>query len=1063
MKEIRTILLSLIGVLTMAQVAMAQPLLKCTEYKSGGEMDHSRVSCYVQDSKGLLWFGTWIGLCRYDGKEFHFFRNEVDSTTPVKQIPLGSNRILKMVLDSHENIWCQNYDAGLYRFDRKTSTYQAVLPLVKDYPAAQALKDKAYVMPHNHAIWVSLADGTLVRFNDEDPTINEILPCSSGQKNRVLYEACEDSQGREWIMTDQGVYIHGQGWKSSYPYARFVEMEGHCMLASTTTAQVVEYVGNGQFRPIELPKEVRKVFHFQPLDNGLVSVSTDAGLVLYNVRTDSSQIITRTEKGEPIRNVGRVVYDSRARIWFFTDGKTLYCVKPGEEAACSLPNPEKPLSTENESGRLHLIHEDLNGVIWAKPVNGELCWVNEEDLQLHSHRECMPDNQSLPIRDYSFYFIDNQKSLWVSSGTKLYQLAFGRRQFHPIFAQSDAEVRALLVDDSTHVLCGDKEGCLSRYDLTSGKCQYLSSGGQWSSNHTVFNSEGIYCMYRDPEQRIWLGTRGSGIYRLTPSGAGYQVEHYYNQGGEYDLNCNSIYDIYEDENHHLWIATFGGGLNLLEQGTDGSVRFVHAGNELLGFPVNSFDVVRTICGDGRGHLLAGTNKGLLAFSSKFDRYSELSFHIYQAQTQMNHPLQDNMVMQVLCDTAGTFYVSTYGRGLSRVNGTDLSVLSFTPIPNREYPAGDSNISALMESTGAVWTVAECGISCYSPRQDMMWYFDERDFDRSYPLTECVPVEMPDRKIVMGMVGGLFVFPADDLHKSLYSPKIVFTERTYAVGSTQHSQEINDMDTLIVEPHQRSTSLHFAALDYVPSRLIRYAYWMHPEGEEEKPLWVYTATPEVNFTNLSPGNYQLHIHSTNNDGIWRKNYRTLTVVVVPTFWEQWGWLINILIVAVLAGLSLTWYLHRLGERQQQVVKQEVNATKFEILTRPTEQNDQEFVRRLLEVLEKHLADGELQVNDLADEMNMSRATFYRRLKQSFDMSPNDFIHQVRMRRSIEMLTTTDDTVAQIAYAVGFNNPKYFSKCFRQDFGVTPAEYRNRSRMKNEANDSKSCGEGDLECE
>ncbi len=1024
-------------------------------------MDHSRVSCYVQDSKGLLWFGTWIGLCRYDGKEFHFFRNEVDSTAEVKRVPLGSNRILKMVLDSHENIWCQNYDAGLYRFDRKTSTYQAVLPLVKNYPAAQALKDKAYSMHKNHSVWVSLVDGTLVRFDDEDPTVNEILPCNSAQKNRTLYEACEDSQGREWILTDQGVYIHGQGWISSYPYARFIEMEGHCLLASTSTAQVVEYMANGQFRSIVLPEEVRNVHHFQPLDNGLVSISTDAGLVLYNVHTGFCQIISRTVKGDPIRGVGRVVYDSKARIWFFTDGTGLYCVRPGEDVAHYLPNPDKPLTYENESGRLHLIHEDLNGVIWAKPVNGELCWVNEDDLQLHSHRDCMPDQKSLPIRDYSFYFIDNQKSLWVSSGTKLYQLAFGRRQFRTIFTNSTSEVRALLVDDSTHVFCGDKDGCLSRYDISTGNCQYLSANGQWSSARTIFNAEGIYCMYRDPNNRIWLGTRGSGIFRLTPSGSGYSVSHYYNQGREYDLNCNNIYQIYEDEYHHLWIATFGGGLNLLEESVDGSVHFVHAGNELLGFPVNNFDVVRTICGDGRGHLLAGTNKGLLAFSSKFERYSELSFHVYQAQDQMAHPLQDNMVMQVLCDSAGTFYVSTYGRGLSRVNGSDPSSLSFTHIPNREYPAGDSNLSAMMQRSGAVWTVAECGISCYSPRQDMMWYFDDRDFDQSYAMTECVPVEMPDKKVVMGMVGGLFVFPSDDLHKSLYSPKIVFTERIYAEGSTQYFQAINDIDTLIVEPHQRSTSLHFAALDFVPSRLMRYAYWMHAKGMEKEPLWVYTATPEVNFTNLAPGEYLLHINSTNNDGIWRNNFRVLTIVVVPTFWEKWGWLINLFLFLIVAGLALTWYLRRLGKRQQQVVKQEVTATKFEILTRPTEQNDQEFVRRLLEILERHLADGELQVNDLADEMNMSRATFYRRLKQAFDMSPNDFIHQVRMRRSVELLTTTDDTVAQIAYAVGFNNPKYFSKCFRQDFGVTPAEYRTRFRKKDSSKEKNPEEESDSE--
>jgi len=814
---------------------------------------------------------------------------------------------------------------------------------------------------------------------------------------------------------------------------------------------VVEYVNNGKFRPVRLPEQVQRIRFFQDLQNGMISISTDAGLVLCDVRRDSTVLISKTAQGNAIREVGRVVRDSKARVWFFTDGKGLYCVRPGSTVADYLPNPEPPLTTSNEVGNLHLIIEDLNGVVWAKPVDGNLCYVNEDDFRLHSHRECMPNGQSLPIRDYSFYFIDQQKNLWITSGSKLYQLSFGRRQFHTIFAQSKAEVRSLLADDSQHVISGDKEGRLCRYNLSNGSCQYLLPSGRWTSTPSVFNSDGIYSLYRDSRQNVWVGTRGSGLYCLKPETSkadSYAVSHYYNKGGVYDLNCNSVYDFYEDENQHLWIATFGGGLNVVEQNSDGTVRFIHAGNEMKGYPIDRLDVVRTISGDRQGHLLAGTNKGLLVFPSVFDHYTELTFRHYQAQDSTDNPLQDNMVMQVVCDKDGTFYISTYGRGLSRVVGKDFSSLSFKALPNREYPAGDTNLSAMMQSTGAVWTVASCGITCYSPRKNQMWYFDERDFDQSYTLSECTPIEMPDGKIVIGMEGGLFFFPSDDLHKSLFSPKIMFTERMYAAGSVQYQQSINDMDTLIVLPHQRSTSLRFAALDYVPSRLIRYAYWMHSSDEVQDPMWIYTVTPEVNFANLMPGEYKLYLRSTNNDGVWCNNYRILTIIVTPTIWEHWGWLLHWILVTTVAGLSLMWYLRRLGKRQRQVVKQEIASTKIEILTRPTEQNDTEFVKRLLEVLENHLSDGEMQINDLADELNMSRATFYRRLKQSFDMSPNEFIHQVRMRRSVELLTTTNDSIAQIAYAVGFNNPKYFSKCFRQDYGVTPAEYRNRARNSKE---------------
>ncbi len=1032
-----------VSLLCVIQTVTAQPLLKCTEFKSGGAMEHSRVSSYVQDSKGLLWFGTWVGLCRYDGKEFRYFRNEGIGADGAR-VPLGSNRVMKMVLDSRENIWCQNYDQGLYRFDRKTSTFQSVLPLVKEYPAVRSLKNKTYVMMKNHAVWAVLADGTLVRFNDADPSDNVVLPCPAGTTNRTVYEVREDSQGREWILTDQGVLIYGQCTVSTYPYSRFVEQDGHCLLSSTTMAQVVEFMADGTLRTIPMPDGVRNLSNMQSQRDGIVSLSADGGLVLHNVRTGETRFITTTADGQPIRHVTRVKSDSKRRIWFFADGSGLYCVEPDADVARFLKNPSAPNKLNNESGHLNLMTEDAFGVIWAKPSDGDLCWVDEATMTLHCSEECLPEGQTFPVLDYNFYFVDAQRNLWVSSGTRIYELTFGRRQFHPIFLEPNVEVRALLADESQFLWYGDKRGRLCRYSLATGRRQYLSPDGRWSATPVIFQENGIYSMIRDSKGRIWIGTRGDGLYVLKAVANGYAVQHYTNRGGLYDLNCYSIYDFYEDEYQRLWIATFGGGLNLVDELADGTVRFLHAGNELLGFPINAFDVVRCVRGDGKGHILAGTNKGLLAFSTDFSRLSEVTFHLYQAQTQQENPIQANIVMQILCDTAQNFYVSTYGRGMSRVHGRSLDSLWFEQMRNRDYPAGDVTMSGIALRSGALWTLAECGVTCYDPTQGRKWYFDEHDFDRPYALTECKPVELADGTVCMGMFGGIFTFKADALRKSLYSPEIVFTEREYADGAEQYHQDLNDIDTLIVEPNQRSTSLHFAALDFVPSRLIRYAYWLQSQDDDDQPKWVYTVTPEVNFANLSPGKYQLHILSTNSDGIWRNNVRVLTILVNPTFWERWGWLFVVSFILAGALATTLWYVQRLKRRQQQQVKQEVSAAKIEILTR-SGSDDQAFVQKLMSVLEAHLTDSNLQVNDLCDEMNVSRATFYRRLKQAVDLAPNEFIHQVRMKRASEMLSTSDVPVNSIAYAVGFNNPKYFSKCFRLDFGMTPAEYRLHHRQ------------------
>ena len=1037
-------ILILASLMLAATAAAAQPILKCTEYKSGGAMDHTRVSTYEQDSKGILWFGTWIGLCRYDGKEFHYF-NTNDGASGGASQPLGSNRILKLNLDSRENIWCQNYDQGLYRFDRVTSTFQAVLPLVKDYPAQQSLKDKVYVMRRNRVVWAVLADGTLVRFQDADPSQNEVIPCEAGQKNRTVYGIQEDSFGREWVLTDYGVILYGQkGWITTYPYTHFLQQGEHCFLAARNTAQLVEYQGEGVFRNIELPSQIRFIRYMQPHGEDRILLGTDRGLVIYDVRTRQLQVVDTATDGRRVENIGQSFTDSQGRIWIFAGETGVYCLRPGEARCEYLQNPEPDMPKLNESGKLYLITQDANGVVWLKPSRGELCWYCEEDGRLHSHREAMAPGETLPIHDYNFYFVDLQRNLWVSSGTRLYHLTFARRQFHSIQTDPDVEIRSLFAEDSLHVWYGDKLGHLCRMNVSDRSSQYLTPQGQWTDRKVPFCTHGIFHIMQTRDGQILLGTRGDGLFRLIPQGKGFRVSNYRAAEKEGALNCDVIYDMYQDENDRVWVASFGGGLNLMESVTDDTLRFLNGG--FLGYPMNSFEMSRCVQGDGAGRIMVGTNKGLVVFSSKFNRLSDLKFQTYQAQSEQGGGLPDNMIMRIVYTPGGDFYISSFARGLCKVEGDGIASLQFRHLPNRDFPAGDVNATAIALSSGQIWTIAECGITCYRPQQEQMWYFDQHDFDRPYSMTECEPVELHDGRLLLGMFGGILVFRPASIQKSEYRPKIVFTERLYAVGAQQYVQELNDVDTLYIEPHQRSSSLRFAAIDFVQSSLVRYAYWMHSAGSVSDKQWVYAESPEVNFTNLAPGKYDLHLKSTNSDGVWIDNERVLRVIVVPTFWEQWGGLIILLLLLTASGIAVFVYVRHLKQRQQSVMKQEVSAVKINMLTNPAPQVDQEFIKNVMAYLTEHLSDGDLQVNDVADALNMSRATFYRRLKQSADLSPNDFIHQVRMRQAAERLATTNDPVSIIAYSVGFNNPKYFSKCFRQDYDMSPLEYRQHARAK-----------------
>jgi AraC-like DNA-binding protein len=76
------------------------------------------------------------------------------------------------------------------------------------------------------------------------------------------------------------------------------------------------------------------------------------------------------------------------------------------------------------------------------------------------------------------------------------------------------------------------------------------------------------------------------------------------------------------------------------------------------------------------------------------------------------------------------------------------------------------------------------------------------------------------------------------------------------------------------------------------------------------------------------------------------------------------------------------------------------------------------------------------------LNMSKMQLYRKLKGVSNLGPNEFIRNIRLKKSMTLLKTTNQNISEIAYSVGFSDPAYFTRCFRKEFGKAPTEYLNR---------------------
>lgn len=915
--------------------AIAQPILKYHEFKSGEEMSHSRVACYAQDEHGILWLGTWIGLCRYDGQNFQFFRaGHTDTQAP--------HRIIEMSIDNEGHIWCVSNDLKLYRFNRQTSRYTPMFPLSvpnNSVPVEEVRKGSrsVYCLARNSATWVVMRDGSLIRFDNTDPQNYQTFPVDYGSK-RVIYEIAEDEQGREWILSDQGVTIRGGDTMSDYPFNKITQIDGKIFLSSEN-GYLAEYIDN-RLHFVNLPHDVRSITRMRSLGHHQLALCTTTGLVLYNTSNDSICIISQTEKGEPLDRVTYADRDSKGRIWTYsarTDDLFLVDTAAREARRIAIP------AGRNVEDKLHLVIEDVAGNIWVKPYHSDICWWDERQQRLRPYTDATVNGEEIPILSYNFFFFDHQRNLWISSGTKLFRLTFQTRQFLFRNEPHIEEVRALLADDSTHIIYGDKHQgilCRTNIDVWNGNQfqqgeydrEYLTPQGRWSRTPVCLSEKGIYSLMRDSRGILWAGTRGDGLYRLEPAGNGYAIQHFvHTEGQSFSLSNDDIYDIYEDERRHIWIATFGGGINLIDRRYS-NIRFININNILQNYPAGDFRYVRCITGNGRGALIAGTSAGLVNFTSRYQRPAEIAFHRQRHTATRTDCLPNNVVMSTLwAESSGesAFYVGTYGQGISRIlndSALDDSLRFYTYL-NRDCPAGDVALTAQVDRQGRIWTVAEPGITCFDPDASHFFYYDQTDFDRYYVLGEARPLIMPGGEMVVGAKDGFMVFNTETLHKSDFTPEIVFTGIKYP-GDNASRILFNDLDTLTLDADHRSVNIQFAALDFRPSRLMRYAYKM----DEVDAGWTYTTTPVVNYVNLPSGDFKLLVRSTNSDGVWRDNTRTLTIRVIPTFWETpWAYLVYLLGIIALIALAVFIYNYIYRLRQSVYIEKEMAAVKVNFFT------------------------------------------------------------------------------------------------------------------------------------
>lgn len=866
-----------------------QPICVARQYTVRDGLIQSNPAQILQSHNGFIWVSTWNGVSRFDGRDFETF--QFDS--------LLNQHMQRLENTADGNLWMIAYDRhSLYLYDIRENKLINVLKQYEQHFNTPLQIENLYPLSKG-ITWVTLNNGGCFRISDKECTVSSgiqyitaIDDVELGKVSRVF----EDKQGEEWVFSDKGVSIFGKRTISSYPFSMFETMDNFVFLASQNGRLAYYDVNTMQFNIVPFQEKIQHINGIKVLKDNQLAVLSDKGLYLCRFPELAMEKYDFSLPGHDDAAVRKVYQDSKGFLWIFTGLPGIIRLDPetGVKQYLNTPSGYMASSPENEL----FIYEDPNGVVWTIPYKGIFSYYDEKSRELKVY--FTPGRNHIPYSPIiKTTYVDKQNNLWIKSQRSFIKMFFPPSPYTYRELDNYFDTKSFLFDSDEHLWIATKKGIIRIMDSQKNLLGYLSPDGELAQTETVFAEGGIYVMLKDQAQTIWLGSKENGLFRLVPRNRPYHYEvyHYMNNPSDpYSISDNKISCIDEDHNGSIWIGTYGGGLNLVEEKEDGAIRFIHAENKLSGFPINRTNSIRCMV-EGPGHtMLVGTIEGLITFSSDFSDYENIRFYLNLPRPQATDGLCSADVMSVLRTTDETIYCYCYGGGLCKLVSSNLlsDELRFRSFGKETSPLARALIE---DKNHNIWIGSETDITLFDVHDQTFESFGETFFNRSFNYSECLPVADRQGDILMGTEGGMLVFSPDSIVKQTYEAPIVVTGIKYSEDNLSHV--LSDADYLEIPTRRRNFTISFAALDYTNSLDIEYAYKL------DDNQWYYIGKKNsVSFVSLPAGKYQFQIKATNGDGIWMNSVKTVTLQVLPTFWET-GWakafyLVVVLVISLAIG-------------------------------------------------------------------------------------------------------------------------------------------------------------------
>ena len=318
-------------------------------------------------------------------------------------------------------------------------------------------------------------------------------------------------------------------------------------------------------------------------------------------------------------------------------------------------------------------------------------------------------------------------------------------------------------------------------------------------------------------------------------------------------------------------------------------------------------------------------------------------------------------------------------------------------------------------------------------------------------------------------GGLSILRSSYVANEGANKPVVVISGYYSKG-VFHNLSLSD--TIDKDEKDSDFTLKFSDLSYNPGSDIVYESRILPIDKDWSP--VFGNETHLKFGHIPGGKYRIQVRAVDKKGeVLSQDEKSLNVT--PVLYKRWWFrLLALLLLAVIVQLIVAWNT-KSANKAKELLRQEVekqtkilNDQKKELEKRAEELSEQnallqkqnemiashntllsnslsskesDFSAKLLEAIQKLYKDPELDVQTLADAMGMSRSMLNEKLQKTLGQSIAQFIRTYRLNVAKEMIcngTNKDMNISEIAYEVGFNDPKYFTRCFTKEFGASPSE-------------------------